>query len=158
MDENPLERGRCNCTALRKASRRVSHFYDSALSESGLRATQFAILAEVDRRRDEATTIHDLAEALVMDQSTLGQNLRPLEREGLLAMARDESDRRRRNIKLTRKGRTRLAATRPLWEEAQARFEAGFGGRAASELRAALLRIAGDPMLFGDGRAPARVD
>ena len=35
MGEPPFERNRCNCTALRKASRRLSQFYDSALAPSG---------------------------------------------------------------------------------------------------------------------------
>ena len=34
------EGSRCNCTALRKASRRISQLYDTALTESGLKTTQ----------------------------------------------------------------------------------------------------------------------
>jgi DNA-binding MarR family transcriptional regulator len=160
MGENQNERGRCNCAALRKASRRLSQFDDVALSPSGLRSTQYAILVEVERRAHGAATIQELADALVLDQSTLGQNLRPLERDGLLVLAPDPSDRRRRNVKLTRKGVSRLAAARPLWSEAQTRFEDGFGAGAASDLRSALLRIASDPTLLGntDTAAPARAD
>ena len=79
-------RNRCNCAALRKASRRLSQLYDSALAPSGLKSTQFAMLAEIERRTDEPPTIRDLADALVMDQSTIGQNLRPLERDGLVSL------------------------------------------------------------------------
>lgn len=146
-----IERGRCNCAALRKASRRMSQFYDSALAPSGLRSTQFAILAEIDRREDEPPTIHELAEILVMDQSTVGQNLRPLERARLISLEQDASDRRRRHVKLTRQGRSRLAAAVPLWTEAQARFETSFGERAASDLRGVLLKIAFEPTLSGNG-------
>ena len=39
------EGSRCNCTALRKASRRISQLYDTALAPSGLKTTQRAILA-----------------------------------------------------------------------------------------------------------------
>ena len=42
----------CNCTAMRKASRRVSQMYDAALAPAGLKATQFAILSEIDRRAE----------------------------------------------------------------------------------------------------------
>jgi len=45
----PGEAGRCNCTALRKASRRISQLYDAALAPSGLKITQRAILAQVAR-------------------------------------------------------------------------------------------------------------
>ncbi len=73
-----IEPNRCNCTALRKASRRMSQFYDAALAPSGLRSTQFSILADLARRGDTPPTIRELSETLVLDQSTIGQNLRPL--------------------------------------------------------------------------------
>jgi DNA-binding MarR family transcriptional regulator len=82
-----------------------------------------------------------------MDQSTIGQNLRPLEREGLIALVQDESDRRSRRIKLTRTGRARVNAAAPLWSVAQERFESGFGKRAAAELRTVLGTIARDQSL-----------
>jgi DNA-binding MarR family transcriptional regulator len=150
-----IERNRCNCTALRKASRRLSQFYDSALASSGLRATQYSILAEIDRRGDEPPTIRELAEALVMDQSTIGQNLRPLKREGLVSLGLDAQDRRRRRVRLTRQGRSRLAAARPLWRDVQARFESNFGRQAAADLRAILLAIADDASFVGSGETPA---
>src|SRR5271167_3695264 len=115
-----VERNRCNCAALRKASRRLSLLYDAALAPSGLKSTQFAIFAEIDRRAGDPATIGDLADALVMDPSTIGQNLRPLERDGLIFLSEDGKDRRRRYVKLTKKGRSRFGSARPLWGEAQA--------------------------------------
>jgi DNA-binding MarR family transcriptional regulator len=143
-----MERNRCNCAALRKASRHMTLFYDAALEPSGLRSTQFAILAEIHRHSDAAPSIGDLAEALVMDQSTIGQNLRPLQRDGLITLERDEADRRSRRVKLTRMGRSRLADARPLWQQAQETFENGFGKRAAAELRGVLAGIALDQSLI----------
>jgi len=55
-----IEPNRCNCTALRKASRCMSQFYDFTLVPSGLRSTQFAMLAELDRRVDTPPTIREL--------------------------------------------------------------------------------------------------
>jgi DNA-binding MarR family transcriptional regulator len=146
-DSTLIRRGGCNCAALRKASRRLSQFYDSALASSGLKSTQFAILVEIELRAGEPPTIGDLAEALVMDQSTVGQNLRPLERDGLISLQQDARDRRRRHVKLTKKGRQRYAAARPLWQDAQARFEKSFGEPESAALRATLLGIAGNPSL-----------
>ena len=143
-DAGRLERSICNCAALRRASRRVSQFYDAALAPAGLKSTQFAMLVEIGRRADEPPTIRDLGDILVMDQSTIGQNLRPLERAGLIAIETDAQDRRRRNISLTRKGRARLAAARPLWQEAQRQFESAFGEKESTRLRATLLTIATD--------------
>src|SRR5690349_15218480 len=119
------EGSRCNCTALRKASRRISQLYDTALASSGLRTTQRAILAQISR--SEPTTMGALAEALVMDSGALAHTLKPLERDGLLAVAVDPGDRRNRLISLTRHGRTRLAETDALWANAQRGFEAAFG-------------------------------
>ena len=44
-----VPRNACTCGSLRKASRRVSQFYDTALAPIGIKSTQFSILAEVDR-------------------------------------------------------------------------------------------------------------
>jgi DNA-binding MarR family transcriptional regulator len=145
-----LDRSICNCAALRKASRRMSQFYDSVLAPSGLKSTQFAILSQIDRRKGEPTTIRNLAEALVLDQSTLGQNLRPLERDGLISLALDPTDGRRRRVTLTANGRLAFEAARPLWQAAQARFEDSFGKQEAADLRATLLKIASDQSLVVD--------
>jgi hypothetical protein len=50
---------------------------------------------------------------------------------------------------ITKAGRARYAQARPLWSEAQAHFEKGFGIRAAAELRELLAGIARDPSLVG---------
>src|SRR5882724_1590893 len=86
--------GRCNLTALRKATRRVSQLYDSILATSGLRGTQRAILVYV--RRSGSPTISELAAALVLDRTALNHNLKPLERDGLLTITVDRNDRRSR--------------------------------------------------------------
>ncbi|WFU72302.1 MarR family winged helix-turn-helix transcriptional regulator [Bradyrhizobium sp. CB2312] len=150
-----VERNRCNCLALRKASRHMTLFYDAALEPSGLRSTQYALLTEIHRRGDAPPSIGDLAEALVMDQSTIGQNLRPLQRDGLVTLERDEADRRSRLAKLTPAGRSRLADARPLWLAAQEKFENGFGKRAAAELRNVLADIAGNQSLIANRQEKA---
>jgi DNA-binding MarR family transcriptional regulator len=122
--------GRCNCTALRKASRRISQLYDAALAPSGLKTTQRAILAQI--RRSEPTTVGNLAEALVMDAGALAHTLKPLERDGLVSIDVDPDDRRNRVAKLTPAGDARLSESDRLWENAQRGFEATFG-RAKSE-------------------------
>jgi DNA-binding MarR family transcriptional regulator len=146
MGSPAVARNRCNCAVLRKASRRLSQLYDAALAPCGLRSTQFAMLDAIDYRASAPPTLRELAEALVMDASTIGQNLRPLERDGLIALGQDAADRRRRHVKLTKKGRLRLTAARPLWNDAQASFESSFGERQAAELRAVLLTIASEPI------------
>lgn len=137
----------CNATAMRKASRRVAQLYDDALASTGLRSTQFAILAELHERASQPPTLAELAAALVVDRSALGHNLRPLERDGLVTLQPGVEDRRRRHIVLTEQGLARLQQCLGLWEAAQARFHAVVGQAEAEALRIALLDIAYDDRL-----------
>ncbi|MFG1266098.1 MarR family winged helix-turn-helix transcriptional regulator [Xanthobacter aminoxidans] len=129
----------CNCNALRKAARRVTHYYDTCLAPSGLRVTQFAILALLHERKN--LSVGDLADALDLDRTTAGKNLRPLERAGLIQVAVDEMDARSRRVDLTQKGATALAAATPLWQAAQMHFERKIGPSAAADLRRTLAGI-----------------
>jgi DNA-binding MarR family transcriptional regulator len=144
-DVKRLARGdiiRCNNTALRKATRRVSQLYDSILAPTGLRSTQRSILLHI--AGFGSPTIGELAVALVLDRSALGHNLKPLERDGLLVLDVDAHDRRSRRARLTKKGENKLHQTAALWEIAQARFETKFGVEKARALRAALALIAAE--------------
>ena len=126
----------CNCLAVRQAARHVTQFYDEFLAPAGLRTTQFSILAKM--RRFGPMTINALAAAMVMDRTTLGRNIRPLQRDGLVTVARGHSDRRSKQLRLTEAGAERLRAAVDGWARAQARFEAVFGADRACELRALL--------------------
>jgi DNA-binding MarR family transcriptional regulator len=137
----------CSATAMRKASRRLTQLYDDALEPSGLRSTQYAILAELDHRSAEPPTMRVLADALVMDRSALGHNLRPLERDKLIAIDESSVDRRRRLVVMTPQGKAKFKEAKRLWQSAQDRFAEVFGRTQAAELRATLLAIAYDPRL-----------
>ena len=140
----------CNCTALRKATRRVSQLYDSALEPCGLRTTQRAILNHIARAG--TPPLGELAEALVMDRGALTHNLKPLERDGLVEISVDPDDRRNRLVALTAAGRAKLAESEPLWKRAQQRFEAGFGATKSASLRKALEYLVSEDFVvaFGD--------
>ncbi len=121
----------CLCFNLRKAARAVTQLYDAALEPAGLRATQFSLLAVLDRR--DAVTITDLARAMVMDRTTLTRNLRPLEKQGLVAIAPGD-DRRTREVSLTRHGRQALKHATPRWRHAQTGMLDALGDRRARHL------------------------
>jgi DNA-binding MarR family transcriptional regulator len=138
----------CTCGSLRKASRRISQFYDAALAPVGIKSTQFSILAEVERGNAAGPlTMCELATAMVMDRSTLGHNLRPLQRDDLLSLTLAMTDHRKRHVALTRKGKATLQRARRLWRTAEGHFEKIFGKRHAADLRAMLLNIAGNDEL-----------
>jgi DNA-binding MarR family transcriptional regulator len=135
--------GECNCLAVRKAARRISNFYDAELAPSGLRATQFSILAAVSRSGE--LTVNAIAERLALDRTTAGKNLRPLEEAKLIKIAPLKQDRRARAITLTAAGLARFREAAPLWRKAQARFEALNGKAAVASLRTSLSGLKLDP-------------
>ena len=98
-----MKKGECFATSIRKASRRLTQFYDDALAPSGMRSTQYAILAEL-ATQTEVPTLTELAEAMASDRSSLGHALRPLVREGYVALRRGEADRRTQRVVLTKRG------------------------------------------------------
>jgi DNA-binding MarR family transcriptional regulator len=130
--------GVCNCLAVRKSARYLTAAYDKRLAPSGLRITQFTILYKLTRLGP--MTIKRLAGAMAMDRTTLATNLKPLERDGLLATSTGE-DRREKAIRITDVGRAKLEAAVPFWTDAQRRFEGAYGATAAAQLRSALGRI-----------------
>jgi DNA-binding MarR family transcriptional regulator len=130
----------CSCAVLRQASRHVTRLYDEALAPAGLGLNQYSILAKLGRFGPE--TIHALAERLVMDRSTLGHLLRPLEARGLVSIGVSRTDRRQRDIALTEAGKTLLAEARPFWIKAEHRFQDVFGATAAESLRGLLIKVA----------------
>src|SRR6476619_2984644 len=129
----------CNCFAVRSAARHVSQFYDQFLAPIGLRTTQFSILAKLKRRGP--LTITALAKDMVMDRTTLGRNILPLERDGLIRIEPIASDRRAKELHLTNAGEKRLQAALKAWSQAQAQFETTVGAKRAGELRASLRAV-----------------
>src|SRR5437588_9622050 len=106
----------CVCSTLRMVSRAVTQLYDDILRPSGLRVTQFSVLATIARRGE--ANLRQLEHMLGIDQTTLTRSLDVLERDGVLERA-SHPDARIRAMKLTPKGRRALEAARPLWARAQ---------------------------------------
>jgi DNA-binding MarR family transcriptional regulator len=130
----------CNCLAVRQAARHVTQFYDQYLAPSGLRSTQFSILGRL--KRLGPMTINALAADLVMDRTTLGRNILPLQRDGLIAVVKGSTDRRSKELRVTEAGAECLRTAVERWVEAQTQFEAVFGAKRAAELRALLHAVA----------------
>lgn len=137
----------CIVAALRAATRRLTQLYDEAMAPTGLRVTQFNILAELERRSADPPTVGELAEILIMERSALGQTLRPLVRDGFIDLGRDKRDGRRRPIKLTRKGKDKVLSGRPHWADAHGKFKDFFGDEQLVVLRETLRDIAESPRL-----------
>jgi DNA-binding MarR family transcriptional regulator len=125
----------CVCFVTRKAARCVTQLYDENLRPTGLRSTQVAVLNTV--RLLEPIKIIQLAEAMVLDRTTLARNLRPLERQGLVRI-KPGKDLRERKVSITDKGTAKLEEAFPYWQEAQGRIEKELGQQGMATLRGAL--------------------
>ena len=130
----------CNCLAARQAARHITQFYDQFLAPSGLRTTQFSILAKL--RRLSPMTINALAAEMVMDRTTLGRNILPLERDGLIAVEQGSRDRRSKELRVTETGEARFRAGMKGWVQAQRELEKAFGAKRTADMRALLHAVA----------------
>lgn len=134
----PINDVLCNCLAVRQAARQLTQMYEDALARTGVKATQFSMLARLSQI--EPATMQELADDLVMDRTTLSRNIRPLERNGLVAVATGEGDQRVRRLTLTKTGAATLKTASKAWKGAQERFERAFGVDEARSLRQELGR------------------
>ena len=130
----------CNCLAVRQAARHITQFYDQLLAPSGLRTTQFSILAKL--RRLGPMTINALAAEMVMDRTTLGRNILPLERDGLVIVEQGSRDRRSKELRVTEAGEARFRAGMKGWAKAQRHFEKAFGAERTADMRILLHAVA----------------
>ena len=135
------KRGRrspCVCNTLRMASRVMTQLYDDCLRPSGLRVTQFSILAAVARLGE--ASLKQLEGELAIDQTTLTRSLTLLEGDGVLERA-SHPDGRIKAMRLTSKGRRALEVARPLWAQAQGKVLRELGTKAWAEAQRQLIRL-----------------
>lgn len=129
----------CICTHLRRAARGVSRHYDEALEGFGINVAQFSLLRHLQRL--DKPSISSLADAMGLDRSTLGRNLKVLEADGLVALAEGD-DLRNRLVLLTEQGKARVQAAEPAWEQAQERLVDNLGETQRDELVRLLKQLA----------------
>src|SRR5262249_24796717 len=104
-------------------------------------------------------TINALAKEMVMDRTTLGRNVLPLERDGMIKIEASATDGRAKVLHLTKNGEKRLQAGREAWEQAQRRFDSRFGAKRAADFRAMLHAVVASdlaPKLKNEGNSRIR--
>jgi DNA-binding MarR family transcriptional regulator len=97
------------------------------------------VLAAIGQRSD--ISVHELASTMAMDRTTMGKNLRLLAEDGLVSVNVSETDRRGRNIALTRKGRMLLDGAYPLWKHAHDTLGKAHGREFLDQLRIMLKQL-----------------
>ncbi|MBS0237790.1 MAG: MarR family transcriptional regulator [Proteobacteria bacterium] len=126
---------KCYCIALRKAERRVTSVYDEALKPTGVNIAQFSLMRTIER--EAPVSLSKIGRLAELDRSTVGRNVKVLERMGLVKTLHGE-DLREAAVVLTARGRRVLVDGAKLWDEAQTAFERALGVAAARHLRTLL--------------------
>ena len=125
----------CVCVAVRKASRRITAVYDEAVAPAGINLAQFSLLKNI--RRTGPVSLTRLSDIVELDRSTLGRNVRVMERLGLVQFEHG-ADQREARVRLTNEGDATLDRATPLWQAAQTRINDKLGAARAAELTALL--------------------
>ena len=129
----------CTCLRLRKVARRVSQIYDHCLEPHQLTITQYGLLGHI--KALDGVGIGELANALVMDPTTLTRNIRPLVKRALVVLVPDLRDRRHRKLYLTDAGRELFAKARGGWDAAQRQIALALGAKDGPMLAATIDRL-----------------
>jgi len=110
----------CACSALRRASRAVTQHYEKHFRSSGLRATQFTVLATL--AQTGPLSISELSAQLGLDRTTLSRTLRLIEDQGWIS-ACPHDDERVRKMTLTPKGLNKASTALTVWKRADVSVE-----------------------------------
>ena|SRR5438128_2738686 len=110
----------CACAALRHATRALTQHYETHFRGTGLRATQFTVLATL--AQTGPLSMSELSEILGLERTTLSRNMRLLENRGWVS-AIAQRDQRVRRMELTTKGKNKAVAALPVWKRADAGAE-----------------------------------
>ena len=132
-----LSPAECTCFRMRGAARRVTQIYSRHLASTGLKISQFSLLAFVAARGPVSIT--ELSEMLSTDRTTLTRNLRPLLSSGIIERAA-AGDRRRHELIATAAGRALFKRALPLWSAAEQEVRSAMGAKLTADLHGALDR------------------
>lgn len=131
----------CTGARLRRLTRRVTAFYEHHMRDSGLKLSQYSLLAQLAHSAQSLTT---LADRMEVDRTTLTRNLQPLLQRGWIEEF-SGSDARQRLFALTASGERVRRAARVRWRQAQAALETHLGcdfiGNLHTQLEQALARL-----------------
>ena len=121
----------CNCFILRKGASNLTFIYDKALSSAGIRVTQYALLKYIYLL--SSPNLNQLATALNQNRSTVGRNIKILERIKLVSL-KVGKDKRQIEIILTEYGLDTLHKARKAWEVMQKKISSKLGKEKQKQL------------------------
>ena len=144
-DVEPFNLMNCTHTALRQASRQLTHVYDEAIAPSGFTSSQAMLVTRLDELGGApggtGPSLQALAKRLSIQISALTHALRPLVRDGVLELHADAKDGRIKRAVLTEKGMAQTQQMYGLWVQTNNRIEAALGQGSTEQLRQLATRV-----------------
>jgi len=142
-DESPYGAPRgadpCFCALARRASRVLTDLYERELDPFGITLPQFSLLRAVGALGPIG--ISELAARIRLDRTTLGRNLKLLEKAGLVAVGGNSEDQRERLVSLTPKGRRLSDQALAAWQAAQGKVKRGLSKQKLEALQELVAEI-----------------
>ena len=129
---------RCICIDLRTAAQKLTQAYDGALAASGITVTQLSQLHLIQTLN--GPTLSELAQASELERSTLGRNIKVLQKLGLVATQAGE-DARTRTIHITPEGKRAFDLAAPKWFAVQDELLQRLGHDGRAQLDALLAAL-----------------
>lgn len=126
----------CYCTQFRRSAQALTVIYDAALKDENIRISQFSTLRALDRLG--AATMQELAEEVALDKTTISRNVKVLDQNGWVLFSQGK-DLRQKIVKLSPKGKQKLASATTCWQKAQTKIQ-----QSAAEI---FTDFEGDPLL-----------
>jgi DNA-binding MarR family transcriptional regulator len=107
--------------------------YDEALTPFGVNIAQFSLLRTIQYMQPVSLT--DLGRIAQLERSTVGRNVKVLERLGLVTSGRSTEDQREAMVTLTKQGEKLLTDSSPVWDACQQKIEDRLGPERIAILR-----------------------
>jgi DNA-binding MarR family transcriptional regulator len=124
----------CTGAQLRRLTRRITAFYEHHLRDTGLKLSQYSLLAQLSEVPQSLTTVADRME---LDRTTLTRSLQPLLERGLIGEP-SCADARQRLFVLTANGTRVRNGAHKQWRQAQLALEQHLGRDFVANLHAQL--------------------
>ena len=124
----------CTGARLRRLTRRVTAFYEHHMRTSGLKLSQYSLLAQLS---EVPQTLGALADRMEIDRTTLTRSLQPLLEQGLVGES-SGADARQRLFVLTANGARVRTEARKQWRQAQLALEVNLGREFVANLHTQL--------------------
>ncbi|MEJ6002204.1 MarR family winged helix-turn-helix transcriptional regulator [Paucibacter soli] len=125
----------CTNFKLRQLTRLVSQHCESHFADTGLKTTQYSLLAHLDHLGPVQPS--ELARRMDLDVSTLSRNVQGLVAAGLVEQLEGD-DARSHRLQLTEAGRAKRQAMKNSWKRAQLSLNQRLGDDKIEQLHALL--------------------